>query len=70
MPDDRLVRILARLGHGGAGRATTRLCAVCAEVTEMSGAGIMLLADDRPQGSLCTTNDVERVDRGVAVHVG
>ena len=24
----------------------------------MSGAGIMLLADDRPQGSLCTTNDV------------
>jgi GAF domain len=58
MPDDRVVRILARLGNGGAGRATTRLCAVCAEVTEMSGAGIMLLADDRPQGSLCTTNDV------------
>ena len=24
----------------------------------MSGAGIMLLADDRPQGSVCTTNDV------------
>ena len=24
----------------------------------MSGAGIMLLADDRPRGSLCTTNDV------------
>ena len=70
MPDDRVVRILARLGNGGAGRATTRLCAVCAEVTDMSGAGIMLLADDRPQGSLCTTNDVERVDRGVAVHAG
>jgi GAF domain-containing protein len=58
MPDDRLVRILARLGAGGSDGATSRLCAVCADVTEMSGAGIMLLADDRPQGSVCTTNDV------------
>ena len=58
MPDDRLVRILARLGAGGSDGATSQLCAVCADVTEMSGAGIMLLADDRPQGSVCSTNDV------------
>jgi hypothetical protein len=31
---------------------------VATEVTLMSGAGIMLLSDDRPHGSLCTTDDV------------
>lgn len=58
MPESRLLRVLTRLaaddGHG----ATTRLCVACAEITDMSGAGIMLLADEQPQGSLCTTNDV------------
>lgn len=58
MPDDRVLRVLARLavddGHG----PSARLCVVCAEITEMSGAGIMLLSGDRPQGSVCTTNEV------------
>lgn len=58
MPDDRVLRILARLAVDHSDETTTRLCVVCAEVTEMTGAGIMLLADDRPQGSVCTTNDV------------
>ena len=58
MPDDRLLRILTRLAADDGTGATTRLCAVCAEITEMSGAGIMLLADDRPQGSVCTTDEV------------
>jgi GAF domain-containing protein len=31
---------------------------VCAEVTGMTGAGIMLMSGDVAQGSLCTTNDV------------
>lgn len=59
MPDARLIRILTRLAadDGTAGGAT-RLCVVCAEVTEMTGAGIMLLADGQPQGSICTTDDV------------
>jgi hypothetical protein len=35
---------------------TKRLCKVCAEVTAMSGAGIMLMSADIPHGSLCTTN--------------
>jgi hypothetical protein len=35
---------------------TKRLCRVCAEVTAMSGAGIMLMAADVAQGSLCTSN--------------
>jgi GAF domain-containing protein len=58
MPDDRLIRILARMSatHG----AANQLCVVCAEVTEMSGAGIMLLHGGSPRGSVCTTDDVSR----------
>ena len=37
---------------------TKRLCEACAEATGMSGAGIMLMADDVPRGSLCTTNQM------------
>ena len=58
MPEDRLIRILTRLAADDGTGAATQLCAVCAEVTQMSGAGIMLLAGDFPQGSVCTTNDV------------
>lgn len=61
MPDDRLIRILGRLANvrgADAPAATTRLCAVCAEITEMSGAGIMLMSHDRNQGSVCTSNEV------------
>ena len=62
MPGDRLVRILARLNSAAklsdAGTGTTRLCEVCAEVTAMSGAGIMLMSGDLPRGSVCTTNGV------------
>ncbi len=57
MPDDRLLRILARIHAAGAHQpSTTRLCVVCAELTEMTGAGIMLMADDLPRGSVCTTD--------------
>jgi GAF domain len=42
---------------GASGKvATDRLCATCAVLTGMSGAGIMLMPDDVPQGSLCTTD--------------
>jgi GAF domain-containing protein len=37
---------------------TSRLCEVGAEVTGMSGAGIMLMSGDLPHGSVCTTNKV------------
>ncbi len=59
MPDHRLLRLLARLSaDDGQAVGTTRLCVACAAVTEMSGAGIMLMADDRPHGSICTTDAV------------
>lgn len=37
---------------------TKRLCEVCAESTDMTGAGIMLMSGDVPRGSVCTSNDV------------
>ena len=59
MPGDRLDRIRRRLTvEVGGPPATTRLCDVCAEITVMSGAGIMLMDGDLPQGSVCTTNAV------------
>ena len=58
MPADRLLRILSRLARDDGTGEALRLCMVCAEITEMSGAGIMLLSGDVPQGSVCTTNEV------------
>jgi GAF domain len=56
---ERLMRILSLLSAGGVtDPGTARLCDVCAEVSAMSGAGIMLMSDDAPVGSVCTTNDV------------
>lgn len=57
MAAERLMRILALL-DGKDGSGPRRLCEVAAEVSQMSGAGVMLLADGRPQASLCTTDAV------------
>ena len=59
MTGDRRLRILASLTRAvGPGPSTRRLCDVSAEVTEMTGAGIMLMSGDIPRGSLCTTDTV------------
>jgi hypothetical protein len=52
---DRLTRILGLLSKGS---GSAHLCHVAADATEMSGAGIMFLSGEMPQGSVCTTNDV------------
>jgi len=55
-------RILGQLlGDRTAAFGTDRLCDVCAEVTGMSGAGIMLMSGQVPRGSLCVTNDVSNL---------
>lgn len=58
MADDRRARIVALLGGDGSGLETKRLCQVSAEVSEVAGAGIMLMAGDAPRGSVCTTDGV------------
>ncbi|MBV8161857.1 MAG: GAF and ANTAR domain-containing protein [Acidimicrobiia bacterium] len=58
MSGDRRVRILAELSKGGPRVTASRLCHVSATVTAVNGAGIMMMADELPLGSLCTTNAV------------
>lgn len=59
---ERRARILARLVADKAPESVTkRLCDVCAEVTGVSGAGIMLMSGDVAQGSVCSTNEVSAV---------
>jgi hypothetical protein len=56
------MRILARLvGTGAPELETKRLCDVCAEVTGMTGAGIMLMSGDVPRGPVCTTDTASAV---------
>jgi hypothetical protein len=62
VPGDRLLRILTQLSAaGGAEPEVARLCEVCADVAGMSGAGIMLMTGDEPQGSVCSSNKVSNL---------
>ena len=59
MAGDRRDRIVERLAADSAHSGdSTRLCDVCAEITSMTGAGIMLMSGEIARGSVCTTNDV------------
>ena len=56
---ERRLRILAQLaGEQPEGLQTARLCRVSAEITRLTGAGIMLMDGDMPRGSVCTTDAV------------
>jgi len=71
MAGERRLRILAKLVTGTAPELETeRLCNVCAEVTEVSGAGIMLISDDVPRGSVCTTNEVSALIEELQLELG
>lgn len=62
MPGDRLMRILAQLSSGGATEPeASSLCQVCAKVSAVSGAGIMLMTGDEEQGALCSSDEVSAV---------
>ena len=57
MPEERLRRILTALEtRTEDARSPARLCKVAAELVGMTGAGVMLMSGDLPQGSLCTTD--------------
>lgn len=59
MAGERRTRIIDQLfSRTDADLGTTRLCEVCAEVTDMTGAGIMLMSGDAPQGSGGSSDDV------------
>src|SRR5579864_1025735 len=71
MAADRRTRILAKLaGDEPAGGQTRRLCHVCAEVIDVTGAGIMLMSGDVRQGSVCTTDEVSAVIESLQYELG
>ena len=71
MAGERRLRILALLtGDQPAGLETRRLCRVCAEVTGMTGAGIMLMDGDVPRGSVCSTDDVSALIEQLQYNLG
>ena len=62
MAGERRLRILTQLvGRGAFGLETKRLCEVCSDMTGMTGAGIMLMSGDVPQGAVCTTDQVSKL---------
>jgi GAF domain len=61
MAGERLLRILTELSAGDEAWTAARLCAVSPGITGASGAGIMLMSDDIPQGSLGTTDEVSQL---------
>jgi hypothetical protein len=59
MAADRRARIVARIvAAGGSPSAPGPLCEVAAEVIGVTGAGVMVMHDDIPQASLCSTGPV------------
>ena len=68
---ERRVRILTKLTRPTpAEQEAKRLCEVCAEVTSVSGAGIMLMADEVPRGSICTSNEVSALVERLQFELG
>jgi hypothetical protein len=56
---DRLLRILTKLSSGGVTEPdAARLCEVCADISGMSGAGILLMDGEVQKGSVCSSNEV------------
>ena len=54
---DRRLTILGHLLGSNETFTSARLCRVCADVTGLTGAGVMLMTDDVARGSVCTTEE-------------
>src|SRR4051794_11751017 len=71
MAGERRQRILERLdGIAARGFETKRLCIVSADITEMSGAGIMLMSGDITSGSVCSSNAVSALIEQLQFELG
>jgi hypothetical protein len=68
--DDRRLELLGRTVRPSGELETQRLCDVCAEVTGMTGAGIMLMSGDIPRGSVCTTDAVSSLIEQLQYELG
>ncbi|MDQ6909374.1 MAG: GAF and ANTAR domain-containing protein [Actinomycetota bacterium] len=71
MAGERRLRILSKLVRDTAPELETeRLCEVCAQVTGVSGAGIMLMSGDVPRGAACTTDEVSALVERLQFELG
>jgi hypothetical protein len=71
VPDDRRSRIVARIAAADPRSGeTARLCEVCAEVTGMTGAGIMLFEGEVSRGSVCSTDPVSGLIERIQFDLG
>ncbi len=62
MPGKRRTRILTAIGTSmEEARSPSGLCSVAAEIVGVTGAGIMLMSGELPQGSLCSTDEVSNL---------
>lgn len=60
--EDRRRQLLASIVPGdGRTAGLVELCTAGVEITEVSGAGIMLMTGDEPQAALCATNSVSEL---------
>jgi GAF domain-containing protein len=67
----RRLRILAQLASDGSAALTTRrLCEVCVDVTQLSGAGIMLMSGATPRGSMCASDSVSALVEQLQYELG
>ncbi|HVF13700.1 MAG TPA: GAF and ANTAR domain-containing protein [Acidimicrobiales bacterium] len=69
MVDQRRERILAQFA-AGPDTGSRRLCEVCAEIVGVTGAGIMIMSGDVPQGSACTTDAVSALIENLQFELG
>src|SRR5690348_6157973 len=71
MAGDRRERILELLvGVTARGFETKRLCTVGADITKLTGAGIMLMSGDITSGSVCTSNAVSALVEQLQFELG
>lgn len=70
MSGGRLLRILALVSANAEEPIPSRLCQVAADVTSAKGAGVMLVGDELPRASLCSTDAVAAYIEGLQHTLG
>ena len=71
MTEERRLRILTMLvGSSGAEIAVNRICVVCAEVMQLSGAGVMLIDGDTSSHTACASNEISNVIDNIQIEFG
>jgi hypothetical protein len=71
VPAERRLRILSQLIRRGVfGLETKQLCEACAELTGMTGAGIMFMSGDMPRGTICSTDQVSALIEDLQYSLG